>query len=106
MTWFLPSLHVALMAGWYAIVSARMPVNSKYYFALIGVGDIARVAEGAFRHSTSRMDSIDPKLEVVDVVQRVEDAEDINPRPVRSTSCWSRRYLVTTHVGRAAIRSV
>ncbi len=43
-----PFVHVALMAGWHAIGSARIPA----YLAFVGVGDVSRVAEGPLRHPT------------------------------------------------------
>ncbi len=42
------------------------------------VGDVARVADRRLDDAARRADRVDAELEVVDVVERVEDAEDVH----------------------------
>ena len=46
--------------------------------ALVRVGDVARVRDGRLDDAARRADGVDAELEVVDVVEAVEDAEDVH----------------------------
>mmetsp|Transcript_8931 Transcript_8931/g.19933 ORF Transcript_8931/g.19933 Transcript_8931/m.19933 type:complete len:258 (+) Transcript_8931:1308-2081(+) len=55
----------------------QIVIESK--LGLGGVGDISCVRDRGLHDATRRADRIDAELEIVQIIQRVEDAEDIHP---------------------------
>ena len=68
---------------------------------LFRVGDVAGVADGALHHPVRGPDRVDPELEVIDVVQRVEHAEHVD---ARESSLLDKRVDDVIRVGGVAHR--
>mmetsp|Transcript_18872 Transcript_18872/g.54649 ORF Transcript_18872/g.54649 Transcript_18872/m.54649 type:complete len:333 (-) Transcript_18872:914-1912(-) len=58
--------------------TGEIDVIFEIVLALGGVGDISRVADGALDESTGGTGGVDSELEIVEIIERIKDAEDVD----------------------------